>query len=88
MITNICAIRRYSWPQYLINPEQDVFDDTPDATATEIIARLNDPESDVRYRILEDGVMGWGSHNTIIRVTSDYGDADYLATIEGGEPMA
>lgn len=87
MITNVCAIRHYSWPKYLVIPERDAFGETHNGDA-EVIANLNDPESDVSYRILERDVVGWGSHNTIIRVTSDYGDADYLATIEGGEPMA
>ena len=66
-----------------LDPEED--QETPDDGDAETIAHLNEPsqitDSPIDYRVLETDVMGWGQHNAIIRVTTMYGESDYLATI-------
>lgn len=81
-ITNLCAINRYEHPQWLIEPKQDPWDEEPDDGDAEVIANLNDPESGVSYRVLDENIRGWGQHTHIIRTTGEYGEYDYLATME------
>jgi len=80
MITNICPIDRYEGPQWLITPRANEQSETPDQNTHDMIADIGDD-----YDILERGILGWGSHNVIIRHKGYWGTFDFLATISENE---